>query len=116
MLISKEKHYNLKDLFQVKLLSCAIALFWGACFILLSQLLNLFFNLSHLPDQDRTTKSAHMLYAETSQRQLGGMVLYGVTSSCSQAQPSILPFLAGHGSLLWGSVPTQDYQWQSDPE
>lgn len=53
MLISKEKHYNLKDLFQVMLLSCATALFWEVCFILFSQLPNPIFDLSHPPDQDR---------------------------------------------------------------
>lgn len=50
MLISKEKHYNLKDLsISVKLLSCAVALFWEAHFILFPQLRNPTFNLPHPP-------------------------------------------------------------------
>lgn len=73
MLISKEKHYILTDLFQVKLLSCAIALFWEVCFILsLHCQIPL---LIYLIPLIRTGQPSR-LYPETSQTHLQGTMLY----------------------------------------
>lgn len=119
MLISKEKHYNLKDLsILVKLLSCAVALFWEAHFILFPQFPNPTFNLPHPPWSGQDNQVCSYITSRHKHSSEAWRCV-GVASSCTQVQLSTLRFPAGRGSLLWWSVPTQDYQWwlwQSDPE
>lgn len=71
-----------------------------------------------LPDQDRTAKSAPTSSPETSQTQLRGSMLHGVTSSCSQAQFSLLPFLQamGHSLVVCPLSGPSVVLWQCDPE
>lgn len=96
MLISKEEHYTLKDLFQVKLLSCAIALFCEVCFILsLNCQIPL---LIYLIPLTRTGQPSR-LYPETSQTHLQGMTLYRVMfprgDTLLLTSPALHPVLPG---------------------